>query len=209
MGCTDSILDDTCLHQHHHHSSAVKSIMAHYEPNPFEVDRSHYTFQHAIGSGGFGIVQYAVKRSDPDKNKSFAIKSLSKASILKRKSGLVSIFTELKILASISHTFICNSHYAFQDEAYLYLVLDLARGGDLRYNLSASGGRFSETRAKFYIAQVILALEYLHRIGIIHRDVKPENLLLNDDGYIKLADFGVSKVLSAKTGDCRSTSGIL
>lgn len=77
----------------------------------------------------------------------------------------------------------------------------------MRYNLSASGGIFSEERAKFYISQIILALEYLHRIGIIHRDVKPENILLNDDGYIKLTDFGVSKVLNVKTGDCRSTSG--
>ena len=100
-----------------------------------------------------------------------------------------------------------NSHYAFQDESYLYLVLDLARGGDLRYNLSASGGRFSEERAKFYVAQVVLALDYLHQIGIIHRDVKPENILLNNDGYVKLTDFGVSKVLNVKTGDCRSTSG--
>lgn len=86
-------------------------------------------------------------------------------------------------------------------------MLDLARGGDLRYNLSASGGKFNEATAKFYISQVILALEYLHRIGIIHRDVKPENILLNDDGYIKLTDFGVSKVLNVKTNDCRSTSG--
>lgn len=170
------------------------------------VDRSHYNFQHAIGSGGFGIVQYATKLSEPDKHKSFAIKSLSKASILKRKSGLVSIFTELKILSAISHVFICNSHFAFQDATYLYLVLDLARGGDLRFNLSISGGRFGESRTRFYAAQVVQALEYLHSLGVIHRDVKPENILLNDDGYIKLTDFGVSKVLSSR-GDCRSTSG--
>ena len=77
-------------------------------PNPSQVDKTHYTFQHAIGSGGFGIVQHATKRTDPDMNKCFAIKSMSKASILKRKSGLVSIYTELKILASITHVFICK-----------------------------------------------------------------------------------------------------
>lgn len=95
---------DACFRQED--SPPAQSIPQ--EPNPFEVDKSHYILQHAIGSGGFGIVLHATKRSDPDKNKSFAIKSLSKASILKRKSGLVSIYTELKILASITHVFICK-----------------------------------------------------------------------------------------------------
>lgn len=106
MGCTESIPADTCFKLQQENPSTSQSMF--HEPNPYEVDSSHYTFQRAIGSGGFGIVQHATKRSDPDKNKGFAIKSLSKASILKRKSGLVSIYTELKILASITHIFICK-----------------------------------------------------------------------------------------------------
>ena len=77
----------------------------------------------------------------------------------------------------------------------------------MRYNLNTSGGRLGEEIAKFYISQVILALEYLHEKDIIHRDVKPENILLSGNGYVKLTDFGVSKILNNKSHDCRSTSG--
>ncbi len=99
----------------------------------------------------------------------YAIKSISKSSVLKRKTGISSLYSELKIVSILSHPFVCNAHYAFQDLSYLYLVLDLARGGDMRHNLTLSGGRFSEERALFYIAQVILALEYCHKLRIIHR----------------------------------------
>jgi serine/threonine kinase 32 len=145
---------------------------------------------------------------------------------VKRSSGYVSIYAELKILTLLDHPFICNAHYAFQDSCYLFLVLDLAKAGDMRYNLSLLGGIFSEELARFYLCQVILALEYLHQLRIIHSttpsplalphdvllsiylsgDIKPENILLNDDGFIKLTDFGVSKFLSP-FDDCRSTSG--
>lgn len=103
-----------------------------------------------------------------DKNKCYAIKSTSKSSVLKRKTGLQSIYAELKILTLLNHPFICNVHYAFQDRSYLFLVLDLSRGGDLRYNLSLFGGKFNEEMAKFYICQIILALEYCHKLRIIH-----------------------------------------
>jgi serine/threonine protein kinase len=88
---------------------------------------------------------------------------------VKRSSGYVSIYAELKILTLLDHPFICNAHYAFQDSCYLFLVLDLAKAGDMRYNLSMLGGLFSEELTKFYVCQVILALEYLHDLRIIHR----------------------------------------
>ena len=82
--------------------------------------------------------------------------------------------TELNLLCSLRNPFICNIHYAFQDETHLYLVLDMATGGDLRYNLTNSpGGKIQEKIAKFYIAQLVIALEYCHSLGILHRDVKP------------------------------------
>lgn len=132
---------------------------------------------------------------------------MSKASVLRRKNGVATVFTELKILSMVNCPFICNCHYAFQDENYLYLVLDLASGGDLRYNLSiAPNQRFSEERAKFYICQIMLAVQYCHSMNILHRDIKPENILLTQSGYIKLTDFGISKLLQ-NINDCRSSSG--
>lgn len=141
-----------------------------FSSNPYEVDITHFNLHHLLGGGGFGIVQHAVKITGHDQNKCYAIKSTSKSSVLKRKTGLQSIYSELKILALVNHPFICNVHYAFQDRAYLFLVLDLSRAGDLRFNLTLSGGRFTEERAKFYTCQIILALEYLHKLRIIHSE---------------------------------------
>ena len=108
MGCTESSVGDSCFHDNCHSSHENPHDQRCDEPNSLEVDKSHFCFKKAIGSGGFGIVQYAIKRSEPNKDEEFAIKSLSKGSILKRKSGLVSIFTELKILSSIQNNFICT-----------------------------------------------------------------------------------------------------
>jgi serine/threonine protein kinase len=114
---------------------------------------------------------------------------------------------ELRILSALRNPFICNVHYAFQDGAHLYMVLDLALGGDLRYNLSKSlGGKFTENVGRFYVAQLILALEYCHSLGVLHRDVKPENILLLGTGYIKLTDFGVARQLE-ENNHCYSSSG--
>ena len=214
MGCIESLM----MEAEEEESHKKKKLLGNREkkkeedvddrkaPNEREVDKSHFLFHRAIGVGGFGVVLFATKKTHPEMGKHFAIKTLSKTSVLQRKSGLGSIFSELNLLKSIRHVFICNAHYAFQDESCVYLVLDLAKGGDLRYNMNANGGKLHEETAKFYIAQVILALEYLHEVQVIHRDVKPENILLNDDGYIKLTDFGVSKRLNEE-GYCRSTSG--
>ena len=78
----------------------------------------------------------------------------------------------MKLLRDLNHKFICNSHFAFQDTANLYIVMDLARGGDLRYIQLHNMGKakvFSETAAKFYFANILLALEYLHLKHILHR----------------------------------------
>lgn len=118
------------------------------------------------------------------------------------------MMNELKALILISgDNFICNLHYAFQDERCIYLVLDLCKGGDLRYNLRNSpSNRFSEERARFYFCQILLALDKCHKHKILHRDVKPENVLMTDSGYVKLSDFGVAKILN-NLNECYSTSG--
>ena len=161
-----------------------------------------------LGLGGFGCVRAVKKLTGRDRNTNYALKSLSKHAVLQRSSGVSSVLSELKALALLADApFVCNVHYAFQDECFLYMVLDLAVGGDMRYNLKCSPYyRFSEHRARFYIAQVLLAVEACHQASILHRDVKPENILLKENGYVVLSDFGVAKLLD-KIEDCRSTSG--
>lgn len=82
--------------------------------------------------------------------------------------------------------------FAFQDEYNLYLIMEFINGGELFYHLKKSV-RFNEARAKFYMAELVLALEYLHMNGTVYRDVKPENILIDSEGHIRLTDFGLSK----------------
>lgn len=83
--------------------------------------------------------------------------------------------------------------YAFQDFENLYIVLDLLSGGDLRYHVSRYR-KFSEEQTKFFMACILLSLEYIHNKSILHRDIKPENLVLDEKGYVGLTDFGIAKI---------------
>lgn len=90
-------------------------------------------------------------------------------------------------------------HYAFQSPNRLYFVLDYVNGGDLFHHLRKKV-RFTEKEVKFFAAEVILALEYLHEKGFIYRDLKPENILVTSDGHLKLTDFGLSKEITDEQG---------
>jgi serine/threonine kinase 32 len=138
----------------------------------FSIDLSHFaTPKKVLGLGGYGCVRATRKLSGRDKGLAYALKSLSKFAVLQRSSGVTSVLSELRALALLADApFICNVHYAFQDEIFLYMVLDLALGGDMRYNLkSAPNCRFTEARAQFYIAQIIVAISCCHKAGILHR----------------------------------------
>ena len=100
--------------------------------------------------------------------------------------------TERKILENMNSPFIVQLHYAFQTANKLYLVLDFMQGGELFYHMRQSFV-FNLERTRFYAAEIVLALEFLHKQGIIYRDLKPENVLLDRDGHIRIADFGLSK----------------
>ena len=116
---------------------------------------------------------------------------MSKAKIIYKNSGK-SVIMERNILNQMYHPFIVNMYYSFQDNESLYLVLDLMNGGDLRYHLNKYG-RISEFETKFIVCCIILSLEYIHSNRIIHKDLKPENLIFDQEGYIHLSDFGISK----------------
>ena len=119
------------------------------------------------------------------------MKEMSKAKIIYKNSGK-SVIMERNILNQMYHPFIVNMYYSFQDNESLYLVLDLMNGGDLRYHLNKYG-RISEFETKFIVCCIILSLEYIHSNRIIHKDLKPENLIFDQEGYIHLTDFGISK----------------
>ncbi|CAM9305673.1 unnamed protein product [Ectocarpus fasciculatus] len=167
----------------------------------------HFRAMDILGAGGFGHVKKAVKLRGVDAGHVFAIKIMRKDSLLARRKGVQCVLAELSILVELDHPFVCNVHYAFQDRRRLFLALDYCAGGDMRYNLSQTADkRFSEEAVRFYAAQLILALEYCHGMRVLHRDVKPENILLLESGYLKLTDFGVARRVSASM-ECESSSG--
>ena len=100
-----------------------------------------------------------------------------------------SMMTELSILKSIRHHLIANLYFAWQDTEWLYLATEFVQGGDLRH-LMKSKKTFPEDAAKFIIANLILGLEFIHHNGILHRDIRPENILIASTGYLKICDFG-------------------
>lgn len=121
----------------------------------------------------------------------YAMKVFKKDFLIK-KNCVENTFTERDVLKKAKHKNIIQLHYAFQTEGRLYLVMDFAYGGQLFFHLKKER-MFKESVAKFYIAQLVLSLEYLHKHNIIHRDLKPENILLDSEGNIKLTDFGLAK----------------
>ncbi|KAL7229553.1 hypothetical protein ACSBR2_008125 [Camellia fascicularis] len=142
-----------------------------------------------ISRGAFGRVFLARKRATGDL---FAIKVLKKADTI-RKNAVESILAERNILISLRNPFVVRFFYSFTCRENLYLVMEYLNGGDL-YSLLRNLGCLDEDMARIYIAELVLALEYLHSLNVIHRDLKPDNLLIGPDGHIKLTDFGLSKV---------------
>lgn len=142
-----------------------------------------------IGRGYYGKVMLC-RRFDNDKL--YAIKSIRKQRLA--ESDGCSVLTEKNIMMRIHHPFIVNLCFAFQTETKVYLGLEYAPGGELFYYMESSG-TVPIDDARMYIAEIGLALSYLHQYGIIYRDLKPENVLFDADGHIKLTDFGLSKEL--------------
>ncbi|KAI9209256.1 serine/threonine protein kinase 15, partial [Polychytrium aggregatum] len=142
-----------------------------------------------ISRGAFGKVYLARKMVTKDL---YAIKILKKDDMI-RKNMVSQVLAERKVLALSRNPFVVKLYYAFQSKEYLYLVMEYLIGGDLSTLLQAFGS-FDEDMTRVYAAEVALALEYLHNNGITHRDLKPDNMLLNSEGHIKLTDFGLSRI---------------
>ena len=122
-----------------------------------------------------------------------AIKEINKYDLLKHKTGFFMLYSELNSLKRVDHPFVARLHFAFHTPASCYLVLDLKTGGDLRYYLRKKL-LFEESNVAFYIACISSALQHCHTRLVIHRDVKPENIILDERGFPHLVDFGVAYV---------------
>ena len=123
------------------------------------------------------------------------MKTLKKDMIL-RKNQTTNTQVERMILERLNHPFIVKLHFAFQTPERLYFVIDFLNGGELFFHLRKETC-FNEDRTRFYAAEIVLALECLHANGIIYRDLKPENVILDSEGHLKLTDFGLSKLQSS------------
>jgi protein-serine/threonine kinase len=154
-----------------------------------------------LGKGSYGKV-VLVKRKDMAEKTVYAMKMLRKEHIVKRNQ-VEHTQAERNVLQMVKHPFIVELMAAFQTPKKLHFVLEFCSGGELFFHLSRAG-RFSEGRTKFYASEILMALQYLHTMNIIYRDLKPENLLLDCLGHAKITDFGLSKEgimdnVSAKT----------
>lgn len=141
-----------------------------------------------IGRGAFGEVILVRHRKNGGY---YAMKKLRKADML-RKEQVNHAWSERHVLVAADHRFVCQLCYAFQNKDHLYLVMEFLPGGDLM-TLLIERDTLSEADARFYIAEMVVAIDTIHKLGFIHRDVKPDNLLIDKDGHLKLSDFGLCK----------------
>ncbi|KAI0489647.1 serine/threonine-protein kinase psk1 [Xylaria cf. heliscus] len=158
-----------------------------------------------LGKGTYGTVLLVKQRNT---GRLYAQKQFKKASVVVEKELVEQTKTERQILESVSrHPFVVNLYYAFQDHEKLYLILEYGQGGELFTYLSTEK-MFSESTAAFYMAEMVLALSYLHdTLGVVYRDLKPENCLLDAQGHLLLTDFGLSKVAVGDDDSCKSIIG--
>jgi serine/threonine protein kinase len=144
-----------------------------------------------LGTGSFGrvlLVRYSGN------NNLYAMKILSKTQI-KLKKQEEHTKTERDLMVKVNCPFVVNIKFAFQDESKLYIVSDFMQGGDMFYHLHTDRRKFPEDWAKFYLIELVLGLEFLHKHNVIYRDLKPENILMDLEGHLKISDFGLSKIL--------------
>ncbi|KAI7862374.1 camp-dependent protein kinase 9 [Spinellus fusiger] len=147
-----------------------------------------------LGTGTFGRV-YLTKLNET--NKFYAMKVLKKSEVIRLKQ-LEHVMFEKNILASVRFPFVVDLFCVYQDNANLYMLLEYVVGGELFTHLRKAG-RFTNDMTRFYASEIVLAIEYLHSKNIIYRDLKPENLLVDHQGHIKMTDFGFAKTVEEHT----------
>lgn len=157
-----------------------------------DIDIDSFKIIEEIGAGSFGTVFKVAKKDD---GQIFAMKKLSKK-LLTKKKMLKYAISECKIMKNLHHPFVLELFYCFENSNYIFLILEYCPGGDLESMLEAKP--MLESTARFYLAEIIIGIEYLHSHDVIYRDLKPANILIDDQGHIRLADFGIAKSGNSK-----------
>ncbi|KAG2206179.1 hypothetical protein INT46_007174 [Mucor plumbeus] len=153
-----------------------------------------FELQDTLGTGTFGRVY--LSKFVPS-SKYYAMKVLKKSEVVRLKQ-VEHLLSEKQILSSVRFPFIVDLFCTFQDESNLYMLLEYVVGGELFTHLRRAG-RFTNDMTRFYASEIVLAIEYLHSKDIIYRDLKPENLLIDHQGHIKITDFGFAKKVVDRT----------
>ncbi|XP_034935496.1 cAMP-dependent protein kinase catalytic subunit beta-like [Chelonus insularis] len=158
-----------------------------------DVSLDDFQVLRTLGIGAFGRVKLIKHKQT---STYYAMKILEKRQLVKTKQ-IDHTRNEKRVLQSIDYPFVITLSYFCKDNSYLYIILPFINGGEL-FSYLRRKGKFPERQARFYAAQVVLALEYLHYCGLVYRDLKPENILLDREGYLKLIDFGFCKYIEGK-----------
>ncbi|XP_030568586.1 rho-associated protein kinase 1 isoform X3 [Drosophila novamexicana] len=193
---TVSALVSDCDHDSLKRLKNIEQYAYKYKPlaqriNQLRMNVDDFEFIKLIGAGAFGEVQLVRHKSS---SQVYAMKRLSKFEMMKRPDSAF-FWEERHIMAHANSEWIVQLHFAFQDSKYLYMVMDFMPGGDI---VSLMGDyEIPEKWAIFYTMEVVLALDTIHNMGFVHRDVKPDNMLLDSYGHLKLADFGTCMRMGA------------
>eukprot|EP00533_Pseudo-nitzschia_delicatissima_P007902 CAMPEP_0116097466 /NCGR_PEP_ID=MMETSP0327-20121206/10722_1 /TAXON_ID=44447 /ORGANISM="Pseudo-nitzschia delicatissima, Strain B596" /LENGTH=665 /DNA_ID=CAMNT_0003589223 /DNA_START=204 /DNA_END=2201 /DNA_ORIENTATION=+ len=155
-----------------------------------------------LGRGGFGSVTACKKGTS---GKLYAMKVMNKKRIKLKKSEVLAI-NEQRALAAVESPFVVNLKYSFHSKENIYLILDLMTGGDLSYHLQQKGS-FPTKESRYYAARIMLGLQALHDKGYVYRDLKPENLLLAEDGRVKITDLGLATKITPTLHGAAGTRG--
>ena len=161
------------------------------ENNHSKISENDFTKIKLIGKGSYGNV-FLVRYN---KNNMIYAMKVYKKSDLREKNQENNTKSERNLLTQINFPFIVEVKFAFQTESKLFLVQEFIQGGDLFFHIH-SGQKFSTQKTKFYLVEIILAIDFLHKNNMIYRDLKPENILIDSKGHIKLTDFGLSKIVT-------------
>ena len=164
------------------------------KPSVRRINLEDYTIKQTVGTGSFGRVKLVYHNKE---NKFYALKILKKAEIMKLKQ-VDHILSEISILNVIDHPFCVKMVGISQDTRYLYIVMEYVPGGELFTHLRTVS-YLTCGEARLYGAQVTLMFEHLHGLEVVYRDLKPENLLIDRDGNLKLTDFGFAKIIQGRT----------
>ena len=172
--------------------TSVNEFVDKQEDNPLGIKLTFHDFERlkVLGKGSFGeVLLVKLKAND----KYYAMKILLKKQVILRHQE-AHTRAERDLMVRINCPFIVNIKFAFQDSVKLYIITEFMQGGEMFFHLHKEK-RFSNDKTKFYIVEIILAIEFLHKNKMLYRDLKPENIMIDSNGHIKLTDFGLSKMV--------------